>query len=217
LRAAVRPSTAHEPAYTNWDRARLSVVVPVGVIVAVAIVCIVVAVLSSAQRADEVATRNEMQLFSTALKNYGTRVLREVEGVAASDTAITHSRPNSIPIGLISASGPGSARSSSTDYIFVYDANDRRCSPWPAAARPSRPCSSPSNPIRPRLLAYMRGRSPTLHHAIRLTAVEPDRRRRPPASRRHRQFRGQNLRSLPRSRSGRSTMFRRCATTPRRS
>ena len=30
--------------YTSWDRARLSVVVPIGVIVAVAIVCIVVAV-----------------------------------------------------------------------------------------------------------------------------------------------------------------------------
>ena len=34
---------------------RLSVVVPIGVIVAVAIVCVVVAVLSSAQRADDVA------------------------------------------------------------------------------------------------------------------------------------------------------------------
>ena len=52
LAARAPPSTTP---YTNWDRARLSVVVPIGVIVAVAIVCIVVAVLSSAQRADEVA------------------------------------------------------------------------------------------------------------------------------------------------------------------
>jgi hypothetical protein len=34
---------------------RLSIVVPIGIIVAVAIVCVVVAVLSSARRADEVA------------------------------------------------------------------------------------------------------------------------------------------------------------------
>lgn len=56
---------------------------PIGVIVAVAIVCIVVAVLSSAQRADIVAVDHEKQLFSRAIMNYGERVLREVESVAS--------------------------------------------------------------------------------------------------------------------------------------
>ena len=50
---AARQRATDKPGYTRWDRARLSVVVPIGVIVAVAIVCIVVTVLSSAQRADE--------------------------------------------------------------------------------------------------------------------------------------------------------------------
>ena len=63
---------------------------PIGVIVAVAIICIVVAVLSSAQRADVVAIDHEKQLFSRALGNYGERVLREVESVASSDGAIQH-------------------------------------------------------------------------------------------------------------------------------
>src|SRR6185436_1868244 len=44
---------------TGWDRTRLGVLVPLGVVVAVAIVCIVVAALTSAQRADEVAGARE--------------------------------------------------------------------------------------------------------------------------------------------------------------
>jgi len=54
LQAVARPRALEQHQVNNWDRARLSVVVPIGVIVAVAIVCIVVAVLSSARRADEV-------------------------------------------------------------------------------------------------------------------------------------------------------------------
>ena len=57
--AVARPRAPDTRPYTSWDRARLSVVVPIGVIVAVAIVCIVVAVLSSAQRADIVAVDHE--------------------------------------------------------------------------------------------------------------------------------------------------------------
>ena len=55
--AVARARKRENGSHTSWDRARSSVVVPIGVIVAVAIVCIVVAVLSSAQRADEVARR----------------------------------------------------------------------------------------------------------------------------------------------------------------
>ena len=48
----------------SWDRTHLSVVTRVGVIVAVAIVCVIVAVLTSAYRADEVALEQERQLFT---------------------------------------------------------------------------------------------------------------------------------------------------------
>jgi diguanylate cyclase (GGDEF)-like protein len=49
----------------------ISVVVPIGVIVAVAIVFVVIAVLSSAQRANDVALDNEQQLFMRALVDRG--------------------------------------------------------------------------------------------------------------------------------------------------
>jgi sensor domain CHASE-containing protein len=90
--AVARPRAPDTRPYTSWDRARLSVVVPIGVIVAVAIVCIVVAVLSSAQRADIVAVDHEKQLFSRAITNYGERVLREVESVASAAATIQNIR-----------------------------------------------------------------------------------------------------------------------------
>jgi diguanylate cyclase (GGDEF)-like protein len=74
--------------------ARRSVVIPIGVIVAVAIVCIVVAVLGSAQRADEVAIATERQLFTRALDNHGERMLREVDAVANSEAAYRKIRLN---------------------------------------------------------------------------------------------------------------------------
>jgi diguanylate cyclase len=62
-------------------------VVPIGIIVAVAIVCVLMAVLGSARRADEVAVETERQLLSRALSNHAQRVLREVETVVLSDAA----------------------------------------------------------------------------------------------------------------------------------
>ena len=53
---ALAPLNLGQPRRTHgWPHVRLSAVVPIGIIVAVAIVCVVVAVLGSAQRADEVA------------------------------------------------------------------------------------------------------------------------------------------------------------------
>src|SRR3954447_20822894 len=78
--------------YTSWDRARLSVVVPIGVIVAVAIICIVVAVLSSAWRADQVAVEQERQMLSRAISTRGERILRELESITASDSAVRNIR-----------------------------------------------------------------------------------------------------------------------------
>ncbi len=90
--AGARPQASEDRRYTSWDRARLSVVVPVGVIVAVAIVCIVVAVLSSAQRADDNSVEQERQVLTRALNNKATRVLRQVASVATSELAIRNIR-----------------------------------------------------------------------------------------------------------------------------
>ena len=98
----------------GWSRARLGVVVPIGVIVALAIVCVVVAVLGSAQRADEVALEHERQLFTRAITNHGERVLREIEAVATSDAAYRKIRINFDPAGCRSMSACGCSPSSTT-------------------------------------------------------------------------------------------------------
>ena len=170
--AVARPRVSDVRQYTNWDRARLSVVVPIGVIVAVAIVCIVVAVLSSAQRADVVAVDHEKQLFSRALTNYGERVLREVESVASSDGR----NPEHPPL-VRSRNGPSSASECGWrhifdhDYVFIFDRKDDLIysmvghrpadMKWFATARPGLAS----------VIEYMRGRDPNLHGAIRLNQM----------------------------------------------
>ena len=99
---------AGKSAQTSWDRARLSVVVPISVIVAVAIVCIVVAVLTSARRADEVALEHEKRLLSRALVNHGERILRELESVGRDRRGgAQHPRPVRPATGCRTASACG--------------------------------------------------------------------------------------------------------------
>ena len=63
-------------------------VIPIAVIVMLAIVCVVVAVLSSAGRADDVELQQERLLLTNAIADRGHRVLRELENVAASHDVI---------------------------------------------------------------------------------------------------------------------------------
>jgi diguanylate cyclase (GGDEF)-like protein len=154
--------------YTSWDRARLSVVVPIGVIVAVAIVCIVVAVLSSAQRADVVAVDHEKQLFSRAMTNYGERVLREVESVASSEGAIQNIRRVFDPAWATQRVGSWLETYFDHDHIFIFDRKDDLAfsmvghkpvdMKWFEAARPGLMS----------VIDHMRGRDPVLKDAFRL-------------------------------------------------
>jgi diguanylate cyclase (GGDEF)-like protein len=78
--------TSSKPA--GWDRTRLGVLVPLGVVVAVAILCIVVAALTSAQRADDVALDRERQLLTRAITNHGEWSLLRIKNVALSSIAV---------------------------------------------------------------------------------------------------------------------------------
>ena len=82
---------------SRWDRARISLVLPIGVIVAVAIVCVVVAVLTSAQRADEVSFSREQQLIRQAISDNGVRVLRQLDSVAGTPHGAAAIRANYDP------------------------------------------------------------------------------------------------------------------------
>jgi diguanylate cyclase (GGDEF)-like protein len=171
LPAEVRPRSREERQYTSWDRARLSVVVPIGVIVAVAIVCIVVAVLSSAQRADEVAIEHETQLFSTALTNFGTNVLREVESVANSEGAIRNVRTKFDAAWTNERIGNWLETFFQHDYVIVFDGQNRPV--YSMIGRSSNDTkwfdSAPADLAS--ILAYMRGSEAILPNAIRLTRI----------------------------------------------
>ena len=74
---------------SRWNHARVSLVLPIGVIVAVSIICVIVAVLSSAQRADEVSFNRQQQLIQRAIVNHGVRVLQQLDSVAGTPPAAT--------------------------------------------------------------------------------------------------------------------------------
>ena len=166
--AVARPRTSDVRQYTSWDRARLSVVVPIGVIVAVAIVCIVVAVLSSAQRADVVAVDHEKQLFSRALTNYGERVLREVESVASSEGAIQNIRHSFDQEWAKLRVGTWLETYFDHDYIFIFDRNDTLIYSVVGRRPADMQWFTTARPELVSVLDYMRGRDPSLRGAIRL-------------------------------------------------
>jgi diguanylate cyclase (GGDEF)-like protein len=168
LPAEGRHSRSEERAYSSWDRARLSVVVPIGVIVAVAIVCIVVAVLSSAQRADDVAVEHERQLLSHAISNYGERVLREVESVATSDGAIRNIRLAFDPQWAKERAGLWLQTFFDHDAVLVFDGEDRPIYSLLGPATPSPSLLDATRPSMVSVLDFMRGHDPTLRGAIRL-------------------------------------------------
>ncbi len=143
--------------------------VPIGVIVAVAIVCIVVAVLSSAQRADEVAVEHETQLFSTALTNFGTNVLREVESVAKSEGAIRNVRTKFDATWTGERIGSWLETFFQHDYVIVFDGQNRPIYSMIGRNSPDTKWfdSAPAD-LTP-ILAYMRGTEANLPNAIRLT------------------------------------------------
>jgi diguanylate cyclase (GGDEF)-like protein len=159
---------SEERTYSSWDRARLSVVVPIGVIVAVAIVCIVVAVLSSAQRADEVAVEHERQLLSHAISNYGERVLREVESVATSDGAIRNIRFGFDPNWAKERAGLWLQTFFDHDDVFIFDGDDKPIYSLLGLDNPTPSLMHAARPNMTSVLNFMRGRDPTLRNAIRL-------------------------------------------------
>jgi diguanylate cyclase (GGDEF)-like protein len=154
--------------YTSWDRARLSVVVPIGVIVAVAIVCIVVAVLSSAQRADVVAVDHEKQLFSRAITNYGERVLREVESVASSEGAIQNIRRVFDPAWAKQRVGIWLETYFDHDYIFIFDRKDDLAFSMVGHKPADTKWFEDARPGLISVIDYMRGRDPDPRGAFRL-------------------------------------------------
>ena len=138
---------AKDAATAGRYHARRGVVIPIGIIVAVAIVCVVVAVLGSAQRADEVAIATERQLFTRALHNHGERMLREVDAVANSDAAYRNIRLDFDTEWVQVYVGQRLQSYFDHHFVFVADPSDRFRTPRSATAASIRTGSTPSATI----------------------------------------------------------------------
>ncbi len=79
---------------SRWEKARLSLLLPIGTVVAIAIICVVVAVLTSAQRANEVSLAREQELIQDAVIGHGMRSLQQLESTASTSRAVLFIRDN---------------------------------------------------------------------------------------------------------------------------
>jgi diguanylate cyclase (GGDEF)-like protein len=104
---------------------RSSGVIPIAVIVMLAIVCVVVAVLSSAGRADDVELQQERLLLTNAIADRGHRVLRELENVAASHDVVYQLHYNFDRDWVHHLVGLRLSTFFDHDHVFVTDDHDK--------------------------------------------------------------------------------------------
>ncbi|HEX4042442.1 MAG TPA: EAL domain-containing protein [Xanthobacteraceae bacterium] len=97
---------------------------PLGAIVVVAIICVVVAVLTSARRADEVTYSTERELIKQAIVEHGLHALHLAEGVVATPQAVAKIRDGYDPQWIDQQIGHWLANSD-FDVFAIIDADDR--------------------------------------------------------------------------------------------
>jgi diguanylate cyclase (GGDEF)-like protein len=160
----------------SWERTHLNVVTRVGVIVAVAIACVIVAVLTSAYRADEVALEQERQLFSRAIADHGGRVLREVESVTATDRAVHNIRIERDSSWIQQRLGQWLETNFDREFVFVVDEEDRFLDSLSNLNRDltgREQMDAVPDELRP-LATYMRGHTAEIPHGT-MTILRTDR------------------------------------------
>jgi EAL domain-containing protein (putative c-di-GMP-specific phosphodiesterase class I)/GGDEF domain-containing protein len=91
---SAQTQTAGETNRSRLDRARLGLLALIGVIVAMAMICIAVAVLSSAQHANEVAANSQQLLIRRAINDHAGRALHHLESIALTPRAALRIRDN---------------------------------------------------------------------------------------------------------------------------
>jgi diguanylate cyclase len=85
---------AGESKRSRWDPARLSLVIPIGIVLILAIMWIAITVLDTARKANEGAVAAEQELLKQAIVDHGERALHLLESVIASSQATANIREN---------------------------------------------------------------------------------------------------------------------------
>ena len=106
-------------------RARALGAAPIGIVVIVAIICVVVAVLSAAERADDVELQQEQKLLTQAIADRGRRVMRELENVAASNDIVLQLHYNFDPDWVHHLVGLRLSTFFDHEHVFVVDRTDK--------------------------------------------------------------------------------------------
>ena len=147
---------------------------PIGAIVAVAIVCIVVTVLSSARRADEVSLGHERQLLNGALATYGGRMLRDLESVATSGEAVRNIRDHANPGWMNARIAPWVDNFLDHDALAILDARGQQIFAVGSGGAPAPNWLSAAAPALADLAAFMHGDAAEPKTALRLDPSEAD-------------------------------------------
>src|SRR5207237_295447 len=99
--------------------------IPIGIVVALAIICVIIAVLTAARRADDVQLQQERLLLTNAIADRGHRVLRELENVAAAHDVVYQLHYNFDPDWVHHLVGLRLNTFFDHDHVFVTDGDDR--------------------------------------------------------------------------------------------
>src|SRR3954466_6690709 len=98
---------------------------PIGLVVIVAIVCVVVSGLSAAQRSDDVELAQERKLPTHAIIDRRPRALRELENVAASNDIVLQLHYNFDPDWVHHLVGLRLATFFDHEHVFVVESTGR--------------------------------------------------------------------------------------------
>src|SRR6185436_14829454 len=102
-----------------------SAVAPIGLIITVAIVCILVAVKSSARRADEVALQQERNLFANAITEHRDEAIRDAETTVTSSDAVDRIWLTPDPDWIHRRVGLRLRSCCGVDFVIVLDPSDQ--------------------------------------------------------------------------------------------
>jgi diguanylate cyclase (GGDEF)-like protein len=122
---SAQPDNAGDSKRSRFDFAWLKLVIPIGAIVVVAVICLVIAILTSARRADEMALKREQQLIQQAIVERGARMLRQVESVATTDRATQAVREKYDPQWVDEHIGRWLENFFDHDLVVIVDGSDR--------------------------------------------------------------------------------------------